>query len=202
MSAKPKHREAIIRAAAALFRRRGYSGTGLADIVELSGAPKGSLYHYFPAGKLSIAEAAVRTAGDNVARSIEGLARVHKTPGRLVKAYGDLLADWMARSKYNDGSPITTVLLETAPGNEAVTAAGRAAFATWQRAVSSRLEAAGVPARRAQRLAALVIAAMEGSLIQARVERDAGAIRGTARELADLLDAACHPQAKHRLSSR
>ena len=42
-----------------LFRRQGYAGTGLNDIVELSGAPKGSLYHYFPDGKASIAEAAV-----------------------------------------------------------------------------------------------------------------------------------------------
>jgi len=38
---------------------QGYACTGLNDIVDASGAPKGSLYHYFPAGKASIAVAAV-----------------------------------------------------------------------------------------------------------------------------------------------
>ena len=75
MPAKPKHRDAIVNAAVALFRRRGYSGTGLSDIVELSGAPKGSLYHYFPNGKLSIAEAAVRLADHVVSNAARRAAK-------------------------------------------------------------------------------------------------------------------------------
>src|SRR5688572_1098726 len=104
MSAKPLHRDAIVKAAMTLFRRRGYSATGLNDIVELSGAPKGSLYHYFPHGKSSIAEAAVRTAGRNVARTLNDLATGKRTAGRMVRAYGVLLAGWMAKSKFRAGS--------------------------------------------------------------------------------------------------
>jgi AcrR family transcriptional regulator len=59
LPAIPKHRQPIVNAAVTLFRRQGYSATGLNDIVDESGAPKGSLYHYFPAGKASIAVAAV-----------------------------------------------------------------------------------------------------------------------------------------------
>lgn len=188
MSARPKHRDAIVKAAVALFRQRGYSGTGLNDIVELSGAPKGSLYHYFPAGKSSIAEAAVRAAGRNVADTLNGLAEHHSTVGGLVHAYGELLAGWMADSGFRAGSPITTTLLETAPDEPAVTEAGREAFALWRQAISSRLAAQGVPAARAEHLGGLVVAAMEGSLVQARVERSAGIIQQCARELAGLLD--------------
>jgi TetR/AcrR family transcriptional repressor of lmrAB and yxaGH operons len=43
MSAPPRHRGAIVRAAAALFRRNGYAATGINEIAEVSGAPKGSL---------------------------------------------------------------------------------------------------------------------------------------------------------------
>jgi TetR/AcrR family transcriptional regulator, lmrAB and yxaGH operons repressor len=188
MSRRPKHRDAIVQAALTLFRRRGYSGTGLNDIVELSGAPKGSLYHYFPAGKLSIAEAAVRQAGANVARTLDALAADNKTPGKLVRAYAALLGGWMAKSRFRDGGPITTTLLETAPGDMKVTAAGREAFKMWRAPISSRLIAQGVPQARAERLAALVIAAMEGSLIQARVEGSADVIESSARELEALLD--------------
>jgi TetR/AcrR family transcriptional repressor of lmrAB and yxaGH operons len=188
MSRKPKHRDAIVQAALTLFRRKGYSGTGLNDIVELSGAPKGSLYHYFPDGKLSIAEAAVRQAGENVARTLNDLAVDHKTPGKLVRAYATLLAGWLAKSKFRDGGPITTTLLETAPGDPKVTAAGRDAFALWREPIASRLAAQGVSAARAERLAGFAIAALEGSLIQARVEGHAGAIEGCGRELEALFD--------------
>jgi TetR/AcrR family transcriptional regulator, lmrAB and yxaGH operons repressor len=189
MPRKSKHREAIVLAALTLFRRRGYSGTGLNDIVELSGAPKGSLYHYFPDGKLSIAEAAVRQAGINVARTLESLSADNKTAGKLVRAYAALLGKWMAKSKFHDGGPITTALLETAPGDAKVTAAGREAFKTWRAPIAERLVAQGVPAARAERLAALVIAAIEGSLIQARVEQSAKVIDSTAKELEAFLDA-------------
>ena len=188
MSRAPKHRDAIVKAALTLFRRRGYSGTGLNDIVAQSGAPKGSVYHYFPAGKLAIAEAAVRQAAVNVARTLNELAMEHRTPGRIVRAYGALLAGWMAKSRFRDGGPITTTVLETAPGDARVTAAAREAFRIWREPIVSRLVERGVPASRADRLGVLVIAAMEGSLIQARVEQNGSVIESTARELELLLD--------------
>jgi TetR/AcrR family transcriptional repressor of lmrAB and yxaGH operons len=63
MSAAAKHRDAIVQSAVALFRKQGYAGTGLSDILGASGAPKGSLYYYFPNGKISIGVAAIEFAG-------------------------------------------------------------------------------------------------------------------------------------------
>ena len=57
-----KQRDSLIWAAAKLFRRQGYSGTGLRDILAASGAARGSLYHYFPDGKEQIGAAAVTAA--------------------------------------------------------------------------------------------------------------------------------------------
>jgi TetR/AcrR family transcriptional repressor of lmrAB and yxaGH operons len=44
-------RERLITTAAALFREKGYHGTGLSEILAKANAPKGSLYHHYPAGK-------------------------------------------------------------------------------------------------------------------------------------------------------
>lgn len=45
---------------AELFREHGYNGTSYAQIMEVSGLGKGSLYHYFPNGKEDIANAALQ----------------------------------------------------------------------------------------------------------------------------------------------
>ena len=190
MSAKPKHREAIVQAALTLFRRKGYSATGVNDIAAMSGAPKGSMYHYFPRGKASIAEAAVLVAGENVSATLTQLAKEHRTAGKLVRAYAGLLGGWMAQSRFTAGSPITTTLLETAPADRAVTRAGREAFASWRRTVSSLLVLNGTASARAQRLAGLAISALEGALIQARVDCSADIIHETGMELEHLLDGA------------
>jgi TetR/AcrR family transcriptional repressor of nem operon len=40
-------RELLLQAGTELFLERGYSATGLQDILERAGVPKGSFYHYF-----------------------------------------------------------------------------------------------------------------------------------------------------------
>jgi TetR/AcrR family transcriptional repressor of lmrAB and yxaGH operons len=187
MPAPPKHRDAIVDASVALFRRQGFSGTGLADIVERSGAPKGSLYHYFPDGKSSIAEEAVREAGRRVADTVRKLADQTSSAGELLIAHARLLAGWMEHSGFRDGCPITTVLLEMAPGHQAVTAAGRESYAARTKVMAERLMEDGLPAKRAERLAILCVATLQGALIQARVEKSGYAILAAAEELAELL---------------
>ncbi len=48
-----------ITAAVKLFRMQGYTATGLSQILEESGAPKGSFYFHFPRGKTQLAEEAI-----------------------------------------------------------------------------------------------------------------------------------------------
>jgi TetR/AcrR family transcriptional repressor of lmrAB and yxaGH operons len=188
MPAAPKHRQPITDAAVVLFRRKGYAATGVNEIVEVSGAPKGSLYHYFPDGKASIAVAAVEEAGRRVAATIEALAIECRSTPQLIRAHARLLSGWMRKSGFRDGCPITTALLELAPANRAVAEAGRHAYALRTGIVRDRLVADGVPAPRAQRLATLCTSALQGALIQARTERSGTPIETTADELAKMLE--------------
>lgn len=190
MPAVAKHRQPIINTAVTLFRRQGYSRTGLNEIVEVSGAPKGSLYHYFPLGKSSIAVAAVKEAGERVAATLTKLMEECRSTGQLLRRHAELLAGWMRASGFRDGCPVTTVLLELAPGDRDVTEAGRAAYRTRVALLSDKLVADGFPRVRADALAILCTSALQGALIQARVERSGRPLEITAAELARLLDAA------------
>ena len=190
MPAIPKHRQPITDAAVLLFRRKGYAATGLNEIVEVSGAPKGSLYHYFPDGKASIAVAAVEEAGRRVAMTMEKLASECHSTADLLKAHARLLSVWMRKSGFRDGCPITTALLELAPGNRAVAEAGRKAYAARVVILRDRLLADGFSEHRAQRLATLCTSALQGALIQSRVERSGAPIEIAADELGRMLETA------------
>ena len=109
-------RDKIIRATAQLLRQRGFAATGLADIIETSGAPKGSLYHYFPGGKDDIAVEALRYAGEKVRATLTELAGEQPSAAAVMRRYGAMVAGWLADSKFRDGCPIATTLLETAAG--------------------------------------------------------------------------------------
>jgi TetR/AcrR family transcriptional regulator, lmrAB and yxaGH operons repressor len=188
MPAIPKHRQPITDAAVFLFRRNGYSATGLNEIVEISGAPKGSLYYYFPQGKASIATAAVEEAGRRVAATVAKLAIECRSTGDLLKAHARLLSGWMRKSGFRDGCPITTVLLELAPKDRTVTEAGRKAYAARMGVLKDKLIADGFSQPRAERLASLLTSALQGALIQARVERSGAPIEIAADELARMLE--------------
>ena len=183
MSAAPRHRGAIVRAAAALFRRNGYAATGINEIAEVSGAPKGSLYHYFPGGKDQIGEAAVRFAGAGVVATLEKLEQDHTSAASMIQAYCRLLAGWMAKSGFRDGCPIATTLLESAPQSKEMAAAGREAFAGWCAVIARALLRDGFGAVEARRLATLTVSSIEGALILARVESSARPIEDVAGAL-------------------
>jgi TetR/AcrR family transcriptional regulator, lmrAB and yxaGH operons repressor len=187
--AVPKHKKPIVDAAITLFRRHGYAGTGLNDIVDSSGAPKGSLYHYFPAGKASVAIAAVEEAGTRVADTMTRLAQDTRSTGDLLRAHARLLSGWMRKSGFRDGCPIATVLLELAPKDRAMAKAGRKAYAARIGVLKSKLLADGFSPNRSERLAILCVSSLQGALIQARVERSGTPIETTADELARMLEA-------------
>ena len=189
MPAVPKHRRPIVDAAVTLFRRQGYAGTGLNDIVDTSGAPKGSLYHYFPAGKASIAIAAVEEAGKRVAETMAKLVSETSSTADLLRAHARLLSGWMRKSGFRDGCPITTVLLELAPKDRGVAEAGRKAYISRIDVTKSKLITDGFSPIRAERIAILCVATLQGALIQARVERSGTPIETAADELAKLLEA-------------
>lgn len=190
MAPTPKHRTAIVDAAVTLFRQKGYSATGINDIAGLARAPRGSVYHYFPAGKAAIGEAAVREAGCRICETVQALAAEAPDAGALVKAHAHLLAQWMAQSGYRDGAPMATVLLENAPSDPAITAAGLAAQTGWRRILQDKLVADGFPPERAERLATLAMAVLDGALIQMRVAQSDVPLVAAAEEFAALLASA------------
>ena len=170
MPAAAKHREHLIQTAARLFRQRGYAATGLNDILRESGAPKGSLYHYFPGGKEELGVAAVRWAGERGRNTLAQMAAEATDTPTLLRAYAAQLAGWMS-----------------APASSAMTVAGRTVFADWCAVLQQALQRDGLDEDAARRLAQLAVASLEGALLLARVAGSDQPIVETAEEVAALV---------------
>lgn len=189
MAQPRKHRNALIWAAAKLFRRHGYAATGLTEILEASGAPRGSLYYYFPGGKEEIAAVAIEAAGDLVSKTLEQLMADSADAATFLDRYTELLAGWMAASKFKDGCPIATTLLETVPMSDLLSGVGQQVFASWRSIIAQVLVRDGWPETDAQPMADHIMATVEGALLMARVQQDTGPIENVAKNLRRLLTA-------------
>lgn len=172
MAREGVHKESLTRTAMRLFRRRGYASTGLQQILAESGAPKGSLYHYFPGGKEALAVAAVEMAGNMVTDMLKKLAEsACDDAAAFVRAYSEVMADWMAESDFRSGCPIATVVLETVPDSAAIMAAAAHAIECWTDIADAVFTKAGMPAERAGETARNLVTLMEGALLMARVRQ-------------------------------
>lgn len=178
-------RDEIITVTCELLETQGYHATGLNQIVRESQSPKGSLYHYFPEGKEELALAAIAQSAAAIAANIER-SLAGSDPVAAVPAFIRTLAGHVAASGFRQGGPITGVALEAASTNERLRLACRDAYRLWQRLIVDSLEGT-YGEERARRLAAVIIAAIEGGIILARVEQSERPLLDVAEELELLL---------------
>ncbi|TNY34999.1 TetR/AcrR family transcriptional regulator [Thermomonospora catenispora] len=182
-------RERMVRSAAYLFRERGYSGTGFRDVIAHSGAPRGSIYHHFPGGKVQLAQEAVRYAGEfldaGIRAAVEG-----GDPTAAVDAFIGWWRSVLIRSEFRAGCPVVAVTVESHDEAPQLAEAAAAVFTRWEDTLATGLGNAGVPDERAARLARLIVAAVEGATILCRAHRDVRPLDDVVAELKELTRAA------------
>ena len=186
MPRRSDSRERMLGAATRLFRRQGYAATGWREVVAEGNAPWGSQAHHFPGGKEQLAAEALTRAGARMRDELAAaLTRSH--PADMIRRWSTAAAAELAASDWADGCPIATTALETSHTSDHLAAVCHAAFTGWQETLTEALTARGVSPREARALAALVVAAIEGSLILARAGRDPTPLKAVANELSRLL---------------
>ena len=185
-------RAKLTAATAALLQRQGYHATGLAEIVAASGAPRGSLYFHFPDGKEALACAALAESGAAWRARLEAVIARAPDLGAAITAACDELAGALAASDFRDGCPLATVALEAAATSEAVRATVAASYDAWLASIAARIVALGAPADVAARLATFTLAAIEGAMMLAKVQRSVAPLTEVATTLR-LLAAALAP---------
>jgi AcrR family transcriptional regulator len=169
-------RERIIDTSAELFRRQGYTATGVKQIVTAARAPFGSIYHHFPGGKEQLGAEAIRRSGALYELLIPAVFDPAPDLPGAVRAFFAGAAAHLVETDYEDACPIATVALEVSSSSETMRRACAEVFESWIAAGVPRFTAAGVDAGTARELVIGMICALEGAFVLARATRTPDAL--------------------------
>ena len=145
-------RARIVQRSAELFRRQGYTGTGVKQIVAEAGAPFGSVYHFFPGGKEQLGAEVIRWSGATYGQLIDAFFEPGADPVAAAGAFFAAAAGTLEETGYADACPIATVALEVSSTSEPMRQACAEVFDGWIQAAAGRLAACGIPPDRARSL--------------------------------------------------
>jgi AcrR family transcriptional regulator len=165
-------KDRIVSSSAELFRRQGYNGTGVKQIVSAANAPFGSIYHHFPGGKEQLGEDVIRWSG---ALYLELIDLFFKEASDMAQATSDFFAaagETLIETDYADACPIATLALEVASTSEPLRKATDDVFDSWIERTSGYFAEAGIPPTRARELAVSTLAILEGAFVLSRASRD------------------------------
>lgn len=162
----------MIEAATTLFRRRGYEGVGVAELLSFSGAPRGSLYFHFPGGKEQIAIEAVTRAGETVREGIRARGAITNSVEDYIETAFAGWAENLVASEYENGCIIALVGLEAASASPALKTAADQAFASWEVELTAMGVSKGLDEKNAATFATAFICAVEGAIMMARTRND------------------------------
>ena len=110
--------------------------TAISDVLERSGAPRGSVYFHFPGGKPQLAVEAADAHAHEQVQYIDRAAEQADSAAGLVEVYLDLAREGMVNSDYTRGCGIAPLVTEAAQQESAeVGGAGRRGFS----AITDRL---------------------------------------------------------------
>jgi len=160
-------RERMVASAVDLLARRGLQATSFSEVLEDSGAPRGSVYHHFPGGKDQMIDSALDAAGS---RAIELIERKAGAPAVDVAAW--FLHIWrevLIRGKFEAGCAVLAVAV-AADSPELLEHTARV-FRTWRKRLAELLEQGGLSSVDASRFAAVLVASSEGAVVMARAEQ-------------------------------
>jgi len=160
-------RSRMIEGAIRLLALHGLQATSFAEVLELTGAPRGSVYHHFPDGKDQLISSAVDLAGKH---ALDLIGDQDGASAEDITAF--FLSMWRAiltRSQFKAGCAVLAVTVATDSGD--LLQHTGAVFRAWRGRLAELLALGGLSAREAGQFAATLVAASEGAVVLSRAEQ-------------------------------
>ena len=172
---KPNVRERLLAAGLETLHARGFNATGVQDIVDAAGVPKGSFYNHF-ASKDALGAEVVQIYAAKAETRLRLLQDTSVPPLVRLRTYFETLNQLGVASGYAHGCLLGNFSTELSAQSPAIRDCLRKVFTDWTAAVAvviAEAQGAGdVPkTTAASPLAGFLIDAWEGAVMRSKVER-------------------------------
>ncbi|MFE5478303.1 TetR/AcrR family transcriptional regulator [Nocardia sp. NPDC056541] len=185
MGARTNTRQKMLGSAIELLRERGAAGVTVDAVLARSSAPRGSVYHHFPGGRAQIMTESLTLAGDTISALIEEAAE--RGAAGVLAGIAEFWTAILLTSDFEAGCPVVSVAVGGAPEDRHLQPEVAAILQRWHDTLAVAIAAEGVAPARAERLATMAIASVEGAVILCRVHRSTTALDEVVEELRVLL---------------
>ncbi|MGQ0844853.1 MAG: TetR/AcrR family transcriptional regulator [Sporichthyaceae bacterium] len=162
-------RERMVGSGAELFAERGLNVTML-EVVEHAEAPRGSIYHHFPAGKPELAVAVAQQTAVEIEAMVAHFATKIAEPEPFLHRLVDHHCRRLTTSDYKAGCPLMGMVAAGEHVPE-IDVAVEESFTAWVRTIADALTAKQVAPAAAQTLAGALVVGVEGAIAVARAQR-------------------------------
>lgn len=163
-----------VRALAEVFRRHGFESASLSVIQQESGIGRGSLYHFFPAGKADMARAVLDEVRKWFDEQVFGPLGTVADPAEAVATTTRAVEEYFRSRERVCLFAVMTLGAERGT----FTAEVRGYFADWVQALAGTLRRGGVAGPAADEAALDAVAAVQGALVVGRALDDDAVVAG------------------------
>src|SRR6202034_3088734 len=118
----------MINGAAQLLAQRGLQGASFAEVLALTGAPRGSIYHHFPNGKDELVAAAIDLAGGYAVQLVE--LSEGSSAQQVTTHFIGMWRDVLTQSDLGAGCSVLAVTVAT--DSDELLAHAATVFRTWR----------------------------------------------------------------------
>jgi TetR/AcrR family transcriptional repressor of lmrAB and yxaGH operons len=177
--AKGEIRARMVAGTVRLLAENGPPGASFGDVLETTGASRGSTYHHFPGGKRELYRAALDLASDRALAALEPARG--KPADMVVKQFFAMWRSLLTGTELRAGCAVLAVAV-AGEEPETVEHAGEI-FRAWRAHLESMFVDGGLGRARARALAALTISSAEGAVAVARAEQDLEPFELVARQV-------------------
>ena len=157
----------MIEAAWLLIAERGLEGMSTREVLARTGAPRGSVYHYFPRGRIELIEQAIEHSQAWMDKQISAIQA--RTPAEVVTGYLDIWRRILEATGFHAGCAVAGVI--TGGHDQGLLDRAAAAYTATSDALAVQFRNVGVPEADAAQRAALLVIAAEGAVLMARARR-------------------------------
>ncbi|OQW57324.1 MAG: hypothetical protein A4S17_04995 [Proteobacteria bacterium HN_bin10] len=161
----------MLAAAGELFRARGYEGIGIADLLERSCCPRGSLYFHFPGGKEQIGAEVLNRFAVRAAARFRELDESGVDMNTFIERVFKTTAKESKESNYYGSCPVAAIAAGFGAEDKLLAEAVRNCFAAWEDAIADAARARGMSDKNAGIFASAFLAAMEGAFVTSKAQR-------------------------------